>query len=74
MVTKKINLPPFLSLHTIAAIRGNGLHPELLALFKRLAAGVDGTLPRSLNHRLTMALLSCSLLIRMPFLAVSGSQ
>jgi len=51
MVTKKINLPPFLSLHTIAAIRGNGLHPELLALFKRLAAGVDGTLPRSLNHR-----------------------
>jgi hypothetical protein len=42
MVTKKTNLPSFLSLHTIAATRGDGLHPELLALFKRLAAGVDG--------------------------------
>jgi len=44
MVTKKTNLPPFLSLHTIAAIRGDGLHPGLLALFKRLAADVDGNL------------------------------
>jgi hypothetical protein len=34
-------LPPFLSLHTIAATRGDGLHHEFLALFKRLAAGVD---------------------------------
>jgi len=37
-------LPPFLSLHTIAATRGDGLHPELLTLFKRLAAGVDDNL------------------------------
>jgi hypothetical protein len=29
---------PFLSLHALAAVRGDGLHPELLALFERLAA------------------------------------
>ena len=28
---------PFLLLHAIAAARGDGLRPELLALFKRLA-------------------------------------
>ena len=28
---------PFLSLHALAAARGDGLRPELLALFKRLA-------------------------------------
>jgi hypothetical protein len=44
MLTKNINLPPFLSLHSIAATRGDGLHPELLTLFKRLAAGVDDNL------------------------------
>jgi hypothetical protein len=43
MLTKNTNLPPFLSLHTIAAPRGDGLHPELLNLFKRLA-GVDNNL------------------------------
>jgi hypothetical protein len=26
---------PFLSLHALAAQRGDGLHPELLALFER---------------------------------------
>jgi len=41
MLTKDTNLPPFLSLHSIAATRGDGLHPELLILFNRLAAGVD---------------------------------
>jgi hypothetical protein len=44
MPTKNTNLPPFLSLHSIAATRGDGLRPELLALFKRLAAGVDNNL------------------------------
>jgi len=44
MLTKNTNLPPFLSLHRIAAKRGDGLHPELLALFNRLAAGVDDNL------------------------------
>jgi hypothetical protein len=28
---------PFLSLHALAATRGDGLRPELLALFERLA-------------------------------------
>jgi hypothetical protein len=28
---------PFLSLHALAAQRGDGLRPELLALFERLA-------------------------------------
>jgi hypothetical protein len=32
---------PFLSLHALAAVRGDGLHPELLALFERLAAATD---------------------------------
>jgi hypothetical protein len=44
MLTENTNLPPFLSLHGIAATRGDGLHPELLMLFKRLAAGVDANL------------------------------
>src|SRR4249920_125695 len=29
-------MPPFLRLHALAAQRGDGLHPELLALFERL--------------------------------------
>jgi hypothetical protein len=44
MLTKNTNLPPFLSLHSIAAARGDGLHPELLVLFNRLAAGVADSL------------------------------
>ena len=31
-------MPPFLSLHAIAARRGDGLRPELRALLERLAA------------------------------------
>ncbi|MGH6937621.1 hypothetical protein [Hypericibacter sp.] len=31
------NMFPLLSLHAIAASRGDGLHPELLALYQRLA-------------------------------------
>ena len=30
-------MPPFLRLHALAAQRGDGLHPELLALFESLA-------------------------------------
>jgi hypothetical protein len=44
MLTKNTNLPPLLSFHRIAATRGDGLHPELLTLFKRLAAGADENL------------------------------
>jgi hypothetical protein len=31
-------MPPFLHFHALAAPRGDGLRPELLALFKRFAA------------------------------------
>jgi hypothetical protein len=31
-------MPPFLHFHALAAPRGDGLRPELLALFERLAA------------------------------------
>jgi hypothetical protein len=46
MLTKRANMP-FLSLHTLAAARGDGLHPELAKLFTRLAAGADATLSES---------------------------
>jgi|RhiMetdeSRZDD1v2_1073273.scaffolds.fasta_scaffold34262_7 hypothetical protein len=46
MLTKRANMP-FLSLHTLAAARGDGLHPELVKLFTRLAAGADATLSES---------------------------
>jgi hypothetical protein len=36
-------MPPFLSLHAVAANRGDGLHPELLALFRRVAADANTT-------------------------------
>ena len=35
---------PFLSLHALAAPRGDGLHPEFLALFERLAAASQASL------------------------------
>jgi hypothetical protein len=44
MLTKNSNMPPFLSFHSLAAARGDGLRPELVDLFKRLAAGTDATL------------------------------
>ena len=34
---------PFLSLHALAAARGDGLHPEFLALFERLAAALEAS-------------------------------
>jgi hypothetical protein len=43
MLSKNFNMP-FLSLHALAAKRGEGLRPELVGLFKRLAAGADDTL------------------------------
>ena len=46
MLTKRANMP-FLSLHTLAAARGDGLHPEFVKLFTRLAAGADSTLSGS---------------------------
>jgi hypothetical protein len=36
-------MAPFLSLHAIAAERGDGLHPELLTLFRSLAADASTT-------------------------------
>jgi hypothetical protein len=59
MLTKNANMP-FLSLHTLAAARGDGLRPEFVKLFTRLAAGADATLsesaqppvPNPLNRRL----------------------
>ncbi len=50
MLTKQANMP-FLSLHTLAAARGDGLHPEFVKLFTRLAAGADATLSDPLNRR-----------------------
>jgi hypothetical protein len=38
MLTKNSNMP-FLSLHALAAVRGDGLRPEFIDLFKRLVAG-----------------------------------
>jgi hypothetical protein len=38
---------PFLSLHKLAAARGDGLRPQFVKLFTRLAAGADATLSES---------------------------
>jgi hypothetical protein len=46
MLTKNANMP-FLSLHMLAAARGDGLRPEFVRLFTRLAAGADATLSES---------------------------
>ena len=46
MLTKNANMP-FLSLHTLAAARGDGLRPEFVKLSTRLAAGADATLSES---------------------------
>jgi hypothetical protein len=46
MLTKRANMP-FLSFHALAAPRGDGLHPEFVKLFTRLAAGADATLSES---------------------------
>ena len=46
MLTKRANMP-FVSLHALAAARGDGLRPEFVKLFTRLAAGADATLSES---------------------------
>jgi hypothetical protein len=46
MLTKQANMP-FLSLHMLAAVRGDGLHPKFVKLFTRLAAGADAALSES---------------------------
>jgi|GEM_PF-1447778 hypothetical protein len=46
MPIKSSNMP-FLSLHSLATVRGDGLRPEFVDLFKRLAAGADATLSKS---------------------------
>ena len=46
MPTKNSNMQ-FLSLHSLAAARGDGLRPEFVDLFKRLATGADATLSKS---------------------------
>jgi hypothetical protein len=45
MLTKNVNMR-FLSLHTLAAARGDGLRPEFVKLFTRLAAAADATRSR----------------------------
>jgi hypothetical protein len=44
LIKKPLNAPPFLSLHALAAPRGDGLLPELVTLFSRLAHGADTSL------------------------------
>jgi hypothetical protein len=46
MLRKETNMP-LLSLHALAATRGDGLRPEFVDLFRRLAAGADATLSES---------------------------
>ena len=46
MLSKNSNMQ-FLSLHALAAPRGDGLRPEFVDLFRRLAAGADATLSES---------------------------
>ena len=46
MLRKESNMP-LLSLHALAATRGDGLRPEFVDLFRRLAAGADATLSES---------------------------
>ena len=42
MLRKESNMP-LLSLHALAATRGDGLRPQFVDLFTRLAAGADAT-------------------------------
>ena len=43
-IKNEFQVPRFRSFHAIAASRGDGLHPELLKLFERLAKGADTNL------------------------------
>jgi hypothetical protein len=48
MLTKNSRMP-FLSFHTLAAARGEGLRPEFEGLFNCLAAGADASLSESVQ-------------------------
>jgi hypothetical protein len=41
--------PQFQSFHAIAASRGDGLHPELVKLFERLAKGADANISKAVG-------------------------
>ena len=41
---KQLQAPRFQSFHAIAALRGDGLNPEFVQLFERLAQGADANL------------------------------
>jgi len=43
-IRKQLQAPRLQSFHTIAALRGDGLRPEFVQLFERLAQGVDANL------------------------------
>jgi hypothetical protein len=43
-IKKQLQTPRFQSFHDIAALRGDGLRPEFLRLFERLARGADAKL------------------------------
>jgi hypothetical protein len=42
-IKRPLQAPRFKSFHDIAALRGDGLRAELVALFERLAQGADAT-------------------------------
>jgi len=52
------NAVKFQSFHAMAASRGDGLHPELVRLFERLANGADANLSESLDPPKGCTLLS----------------
>jgi hypothetical protein len=40
-IRKQLQSPRFQSFHAIAALSGDGLHPEFVQLFERVAQGAD---------------------------------
>ena len=52
-IKNKFQAPRLGSFHAIAALRGDGLHPELLKLFERLTKGADTNLSQSVEGLLT---------------------
>jgi hypothetical protein len=52
-IKNEFQAPRFRSFHAIAASRGDGLHPELVKLFERLAKGADTNLSQSVEGLLT---------------------
>ena len=48
-IKNEFQAPRFRSFHAIAASRGDGLHPELLKVFERLAKGADTNLSQAVE-------------------------